>query len=221
MAIARIASQDNKASGTSGTVTATFPAAPTLGNLIIVTIWKGGGTDPAPGGTWYLDQVDNAGNNTSIRMLQFHKFCDNATTDQSFSYSVGANPSRIHMYEYSGALNDGTSGVRALNEGNSGASTVSSQDTNAVAAIAGDLLFAFAGTATAYTGTGAWTNSFSLLQQDTGLRMFDGERIIAADGSYNSVASWTTTNKATAFITAFKPVPVAVVNPGIWGVPMN
>lgn len=207
MAFARVASQDARAQTTNAaSITATYPATPTEGNLLIATGLNSGqnvgNTSISQGGWTLLLDKQVTGSNRSMQL--FYKFAGaGETTSVSLARSSGTGELRVHIYEYSGG--NSADPVRATNF-NQTTVDVFTLSTNAVSAIAGDLLFATVGLEGNATGP-AWDNSFTLLQEDaTNIRLFDAQRIVASDGSYSSNASWTGNDwEATTLIAAFKP----------------
>lgn len=203
MAISRLATQDAKNTASAATITATYAATPTVGNLLIATCFSNvtTGLNTLTGWTKALDTL--AGTNAGASGTVFYKVAGASEPTATTVTATGASNMRLHIYEYTGL--DTVSPFVTSNTANSGASIVTTQTTNTVTTVdANTLLFTWCFTSATITGP-AWDSSFTLRQTDAALiRIFDGDQIVSATGTYSSNATWTTSTRTTAAIFVFK-----------------
>lgn len=210
MAIARITGQDARAQGSGSTGTATYPGATTAGNLLLATIFANLSADTLDISGWTKVNHIEASNTAAAL---FYKLADGTETNVNFT---GGNSNwRFHIYEYSGNANPIVVDQTAAqsNANNTTASTPSITTTNA-----NNLIFAvFVTTAAVITPT--FSAPFNTLQEDaSGTRLFDGDRVVSATGTYSATASWTNSAVTRTIIAGFSEPTTYRSNLALMGV---
>lgn len=208
MAISRITSQDIRATASAATINGVYPATPMQDSLLIASVYSNVtvGSNAIAGWSTALDkQIGNATASVSL----FYKIAKAGESTTVTATSATATVMKLHIYEYVGNATQNV--LDQTNFTNGGASTLSTQSTNSITTtLANELLFAVNGVSAAVTSP-AWDSSFTLRQQDAAIRLFDGDQIVAATGTYSSNASWTTAVKTTTMIASFKAGTAPVI----------
>lgn len=201
MAISRIASQDARGTSTTASVTATYPATPTAGNLLIASVHAnvGPGATSLTGWSIAKSQEFSAG---AQCVIIFYRLAD-GTESGITANATGATQMRLHIYEYTGNANpiqlDGSNGATS---GTTNVTSLASGDITTTNA--DDLLFAALATGGSTTSR-SFSNSFSARLADAAnVRLADADRIVAATGTYGTTATWNTGLRAGIAIAAFK-----------------
>lgn len=207
MAIARLTGQDAIGASTTTSVSATYTSTPTAGNTMIATVYSnvGIGLESITGWTNIVSAAFS-GVAQSVEIFARVVQAGDSTT-VTCSGAVGATIMRMHIYEYSGlaasltadGTNTATSGVTSVASLLSGSITTTN---------ANDLLFIAGATGGAATSQ-AYDSSFSLRQVDaSAIRLFDGDQIVSATGTYSTTGSWVTSLRAGSAIAAFQGATV-------------
>lgn len=206
MAISRIASQD--ATGTSSTtsVSATYAATPTSGNLLIAVVLDNGanaGTTTITG--WTV--ANSTSSSSSAESWVFYKVSNGSESTTVTANNSDASSMIIAIFEYTGISSP------VLDQTNSGSSAIGGTSINtgttSTTTAANELLFVEGAIFGVAATSPSWNNSFSLItstDNNTGLQaLFTGQQIVAATGAYNSTVSFTgVASNANAIIVTFK-----------------
>jgi len=204
MAIARLSGQDAKNASVGTSVSVAYPGATTSGNTLIATVYANVAVGLGSISGW-TSIVTGPISNSLQEVTIWAKISDGTETTITASGYTGANVMKLHIYEYSGLnaslTTDGT------NTATSTLSSVTSLLSGSITTTnANDLLFIAGATNAAITAP-SYDSSFNLRQVDpsTGnIRLFDGDQIVSATGTYSSTGSWTTAARAGNAIAAFK-----------------
>lgn len=208
MAIARLPGQDALGASTTTSVSATYASTPTVGNTMIATVYAnvGIGLESITGWT---NVVSAAFSGVAQSVEIFARVVQGGDgTGVTCSGATGATIMRMHIYEYSGLA--ATLTTDGTNTATSGVTNVTSLLSGSVTtANANDLLFIAGATGGASTAQ-SYNSSFNLRQVDAAtIRLFDGDQIVAATGTYSTTGSWTTSLRAGSAIAAFQAATVA------------
>lgn len=200
MAISRISSQDNNNNIATSSITATYPAATKVGNLLILSVYGSGSTVPTIAGFSGVTASPGAG--TSV-MGVFWAISTGQTTVTASA--TGSGTMQIDGYEYQNLGNPVAIDVSNSNTGATATSLVTaSVTTNYVA----DLVFSCCSQTAGNGGTTSWVTS-TMLQLAGNNRLIDGQYIPGTKlTSFTDTASWATTRPSGSVVLAFFPVRV-------------
>lgn len=200
MAISRLSGQDAKNVSTTTSVAVAYPGATTVGNLLIASVMANVAKAVVDISGWNAIEGDMS--STAQTVAVYWKIADGTETTITAT-GTAATIMKLHIYEYTG--NDSspldvsataTSNVTSVNSLLSGSVTTSVTD--GLIFIAGGV----AGNSTAH----AYDSSFNLRQVDAAaIRLFDGDLITTATGTYSTTGTWSgTAARAASVIVAFK-----------------
>jgi hypothetical protein len=211
VAITRVSAHDANGTAATASLTVNYPAATTSGNLLIASAYSAiASTNTLAISGWTGFQYGVAGS-TNVMAL-FYKI---STGDSSATLTNGGTGVRqcLNLYEYSGANNPVILDVSPVGNGN-GASNVSSPFTlsSITTPQATDLIFGTVGMSSNATA-GSWNSGLNLRQQNSTLRLFDGDLIPGTtETGFAPVAAWTGgATKISGIIAAFQSTPVPAV----------
>lgn len=199
MSIAIVQSAIGAANASS--VTATLTAATANNTLVAFAYTNSGSGNPVISGFTRNIMLPYSGTAQSINF--YTKVAAGGET--AITMTGGNTISRIHVAEISGLM----SSIATDGSNTNTASTVTNISTNSITTTnANDIILVCAGTATGESGTMSWSNSFSILQQDsTSLRLLSGYQIASATNTYSSTGTTgTTSTNSGAFIIALQAV---------------
>lgn len=184
MAISRIATQDAKGVSSVASVSATYLATASTGDLLIATAFGNGGPANAITISGWTSLADyNFSGNFHLALL--YKLSA-GTEAQTIANQTSATIMRLHIYEYTGNANpistDGVASSSTTSATSLGTATINTSNAN-------DLIFCSWGTSAGITSPSISTAGFSLRQQDTTIRMFDADQIVSATGAYNCMGN--------------------------------
>lgn len=203
--------QQKTAGGTGASVTVTLDSTPTVGNTLICrvacrdstngspkvagfkpvdfTIAGGGGSTGACGGVWYRQVV--SGDGTSI-----------VVTPGATGLGTA-----VHVEEVVGVYKPHRS---VLTQGNTTTVTSRSTGTSAATTTAAALCCAMVGIRNVNSTGHSWSNSYTLLTVQTagsgtgsGVTVVSGDLVVAATGTQEATASWTTAERAWGVLAVF------------------
>jgi hypothetical protein len=197
MAIARLSGQDAKGTSTTTSVSATYASTATSGNVLIATVYSNTTTGTQSITGWTLVQEKLA---TTARCISVFTKVSDGTETTITANATGASVMRIHIYEYSG-LTTTTNGVNTSDSG--GASVTSLLSGSITTTNANDLIFCVFGFNGNTPGAASFDSGFTKLQEDTAIRMVDGQLIPLATGTYSTTYTWSTSTIAGSIIVAF------------------
>lgn len=204
MAYARVTAADASGIGAAGTVTVNFGHTTTVGNLLIAIVQSSAapGAHTMTGWTLAKDQGYST-SGTSASLSVFYKISTGDTA--ATSTATGGGAMQLLLYEYSGnapsSLIDGTPG--ANNNGSTNVTSLAVAATGVTTTDAGDLLIAVSAQNNTNGGSQAFTSA-TLLPVGSATKVFAGQRLPGATGTYNDTGSWSTARAAAGIIVAFK-----------------
>lgn len=202
MAISRLSGQDAKAQANASSVTATYPGATTAGNLLVASAFSNLSSDTLAISGWTKAKTHIRGANV---VTLFYKLADGTETTVQVTTGAGTII-RLHIYEYTGNANPIV--IDISNDGEDSGTNTSWLSPSITTTYVDDLLFIAEATTAGVTGV-SFDSSFNLRQVDvTTCRLFDGDRIVNATGTYSTTASWTTGSRNIGVIIAFKAAPI-------------
>lgn len=206
----RVTSQDTTASGSpaSGILTATYPATPTPGNLLIACCLARASYDAwTPPSGW--TEAARAGNTDGVYdprgLIYFKVAGQSEPTAVTFQTVLTSQPMEMAIFEFRGFAGTPPNDVTVL--ASSGASTsVSSLATGTTPAttraneLVVELCFMFAG---AVTGA-AWATGTTIANVYGGDTLLVGQRVaVTAGATLSDTASWTTARLAATAVATF------------------
>ena len=209
MALARVSGQTPQAAGGTGitSIQVTLPQNVVAGNAIMaVGKHRNSGTvtfSDGLGNTWGNDVTSPVQTTDLVTIGSAKNIATGGSCTITFSTTASANRMGLSAMEYSGF-----SGGAALDKtASSNAASGTSVDTTATATTtaADELLIGGCtdGLGTTYT----WTNSFTLVAENTATgRQSMADRIVAATGAYNATATLGSSTSWTAAIATYKAV---------------
>jgi hypothetical protein len=201
--------QSNAVQGSGvGSVSATFPAGNTPGNLIIAFVRMSSTaqtvtvTDSV--GDVYTDAVTQAqtADGHQVHIFYAKNILGGANTVKA-AFSGTNNHPWLAIYEYSGLSKTNPLDQTAHAQGSSGAA---SSGAAAMTGSANELLFAATGLPAGYTGTATAGSGYTMLQQDTSGSTADNEaEIVSAAGTYAATFTLSPSTYWSAVLATFKP----------------
>ena len=197
MAIARKTTQDASATGTS-TVTATYPAATTAGNLLIMIVTTNNTGASVPAG-WSI-ALGDPGLSATVVALYYKVAAGSETTVTSTD--TGGNMG-LFIAEYNGFTGTPTLDVSANNGSGASVLTISTGTTVTTTTANGlAIAAAYINSATTFS---SWSNAFVNLTKVN--ITYSAEKILSATGTQTSLLTTTgTAGTAGALIATFKDV---------------
>ena len=214
--ICQVQDEDGETSGIAASVTASYGAAPTQDNLLVLVhhFWdfdEDIGNITLPAG--WTQAVTRTG--TGSRLTIAYKVAGAA---EGTDVTVSNNPSghqTITIFEYSGI--DTVSPLDRTASNQTTSTTSCSTGTTATTSVAEELVIGAIGLEGASGGwANTWTNSFT--QQSTVVSSGSGgapaysdsstaDRIVSATGTFETTESWTTTRRCLGTIATFEAAP--------------
>lgn len=201
MAYSRISSQDTLNTSATTSVTTTYGATATAGNLLVATYFAGGiglGTAAISGWTAaitssFLSAADEIG--------IFYKIA-NGTESAVVCTCSGASSMVLAIHEFStGALQSAQSPSDQTNQNNSGSLGTSLQTGSITPTKSNQLVIALMGLPTGGTSAWSWDSGVTLMSSNANL--MDGFLVDLNINAINPTASWTGTSTAGGCIASF------------------
>lgn len=202
MAITRLTGQNAAGTSNGASVSATYPGATTVGNMLTAAVYGASNATIAMTG-WTPVVSANAGAAANGRIAWFRKVADGTETTVTATLT-GAAAMRISIFETSGVDTvapvdnyvSNTSNTTSVATLAAGTAALDTQNAN-------DLLMSAWG----FNGnTSAWSvnSSFSVHTALATGRMVTAERSVTATGAYNPTLSWTTAQRVGAAMIALR-----------------
>ena len=185
MAIARITTQDANGTGASPTLTVNYPGATTAGNWLFacVTANVNTATDYTPTG-WTLAVSYNT---TSVTTRIYYKIADG--TETGCTWTIGGGYTiYMHIYEYSGISARASLDILTYTEAKASATNGFIMYNKTLSNSDNALLLGAAGLSTNVTSP-VWTVAN---ERQTTARLLTADKVLTAKGTYQALASWTT-----------------------------
>lgn len=201
MAYSRISSQDTLNTSATTSVTTTYGATATAGNLLVATYFAGGiGLGTAAISSWstgitssFLSAADEVG--------IFYKIAVGTETGVTCTCS-GASSMVLAIHEFStGALQSTQTNLDQTNQNNSGSLGTSLQTGSITPTKPNQLVIALMGFPTGGTSAWSWDSGVTLMSSNANIA--DGFLVDANVSAINPTASWTGLSTAGGCIASF------------------
>lgn len=206
VSIARIPTQDATGSG-GASATATYPATPTAGNLLIAVQANNNLSNGLANAGWTF-ALSGLSNSASTNLSVLYKVAGSGEpTVITTVTDAGAGVSGLAIYEYNGFTGTPTLD-KIVSLGAGTAALTAPTGTTATTTAAAELLFAAAQFSVANT-VSSWSNSFVARNSVTGagLGQYTADLVVAATGAYSTTLTTTgTANINAAGLATFKGV---------------